>query len=555
MSQVLAIASVRFKSAMRRARGATGVINAIAAVATVVVGLLFSVMMAAAFGVLVWGWSDEPDRVRFVHLAAFYLCFALGLILPVLQGAMEQGLDVRPFRAFPISRARLYGITLAAAFLSTEHVLYYPALAAVAAATALSGASSPLAVAGASALLLVFFVSWGFAVNLTLAEITRGRRAKEIISVVVFLLLIAAAFSPQLVLDRGRGGGVEGLPYLPAVVRAVARASVGFPPQLAADAMHAARSGTGGGVAGRIAGLALWDAAGIGLGYWIFTRYYLGDRARGAKRARPGRGPERQRRRELWSFDHPWLAAIPIETRAVAAKELRYMLRSVTGRFVLLVVPLFVLVSGGVFADMVDRPVLGIDPERVLLYGMLLYSTVLSNNFLNNAYAWERDGVKSYFISPVPLQRVILGKNLGVWLFNAIVLGVALVCWTALMGFPGAVTAISAALLFAIALIVFTTSGNILSILFPVPRDMSSMMNTPSHTAVLFSLVSLAVGVSLGGLTLVGAGLLGIDGLVPLFLALTLAAVVALYALGLRVAARLLAERRDRLIRALRPQV
>jgi hypothetical protein len=301
-----------------------------------------------------------------------------------------------------------------------------------------------------------------------------------------------------------------------------------------------------------LAAIALWDALGIALGFWIFVRYHLADRVQSAK---PGRRPLRTGRRSRlpgFSFDSSWFARIPIETRAVASKELRYLFRSVNGRFVLLAVPILVIVIGAVIPDAVDGPVFGIDPERFLLFGMLLYSVFFSTNFLNNAYMWEADGIRIYFISPVALERVILGKNLGVWLFNTVVVGMALACWLVLMGVPSFGALVSGLLLFAIALVVFTTSGNLMSVLFPIGRDASSILNSPSQTAIFVSIVALMVGASFGGIGLAAAILLGVAHLLPLFLLVILAAVIGIYSYGLKLAARLLNDRKDRVMQALR---
>ena len=103
-----------------------------------------------------------------------------------------------------------------------------------------------------------------------------------------------------------------------------------------------------------------------------------------------------------------------------------------------------------------------------------------------------------------------------------------------------------------IVLITFTTSGNILSILFPIGRSVSSMMNSPSHTAIFLSILALGVGIGFVALGLSAAWLAGLETLLPLFLLVILGGVIGIYAWTLRLAARLLDERREHVIEALR---
>ena len=64
-------------------------------------------------------------------MICFYTFFFFGIVLPLLSGAMDESFDAAPFLIFPISRLRLFGITLAATLGSPHHLVYLPALIAV----------------------------------------------------------------------------------------------------------------------------------------------------------------------------------------------------------------------------------------------------------------------------------------------------------------------------------------------------------------------------------------------------------------------------------------
>ena len=236
----------------------------------------------------------------------------------------------------------------------------------------------------------------------------------------------------------------------------------------------------------------------------------------------------------------------------MAAKELLYLRRSVVGKFNVVLLPIFVIFVSFVFGGAGIGSILGLPADSLILFGLVVYTTLLSSNFANNAFAWEGEGVKAYFMSPTPPRQVLAGKNLGVWIYNVLALLLTLTTWSLLRGVPDILTLLTAILIYASALLFTTTVGNVISVLFPVRRDMSSMTNSPSQIAVLIAFASLAATVSLVGFFLLPAILLDRPALQPLLLLVLLGVLAWLYGITLRFAARLLEKRRERVIESLR---
>jgi hypothetical protein len=554
VSRVRAIVALRFKLAVRRARGPGGTARLVGAVLTGVFSVLFALALAVGLGIMLhlFGTGGDPVKIRLGFLIVFWVSFFFGIVLPLLRGALQQGLDASPFVVFPVSRPRLYGITLAACLGASDHALYYPTLVAV----AVTGVIVPgvNAVAGLTliALALLSLVIWGNALALFLVSVMRARRVREITGILVFLTLIAASFAPAL-LDDPDGG----LRQVPSEVRIVLHTAlrVGqlLPPTIAAEGLTALHSADGSQrVATSTLLLLLWDVAGILIGYFIFHRFHLGERssrpAGRARRLRPAAGTPTK----PTPFDRRPLSALPPQVRAVAAKDLHYLFRSVIGKFNLFLMPVFVLVVVFLVGRSIDHPVLGLDPQRLLLFGLLLYAVLFSNNFVNNAFAWEGDGVRSYFLCPASPRQVLVGKNLAVWLFNAILFIMVILIFSALTGFPGIAILASATFMYASALLIFTACGNIISVLLPVPRDMSAINNQPAQTAILLSLLVLVSTALLIGPLLSLPMLLGWPLVQPVLLAAFLAVSIGAYAWSLRPAARLLESRREQIMEALK---
>jgi hypothetical protein len=552
--RVRAIAALRLKLAVRRLQGPGGAAQLAAAILTTGLGVVFALGAGVGLGIMVhlFASSGDPDKLRTAFLIVFWVAFFFGIFLPLLRGTMNQGFDVSPFVVFPLSRPRLYAINLAATFGGTDHLLYYPTLLATAVAGVLAPgvpAAAGLALIG---LCLFFYVAWGHALALLLVSVMRARRIREIVGIVVLLLLIAASFVPAM-LDGSRPELTESLPEAKAALRVAARLGQVLPPTIAAEgltSLHAPRGGPRAALS--LLWLLLWDVAGVLIGYVIFDRHHL--REPGVRvTPRLGRRLPVARAGGGWlSFDGRPLAALPAGVRGVAAKDLHYMLRSVLGRFNLFMMPVFVIVIVFLLGRRVDEPVFGIDPQAVLLFGLLLYAVMFSNNFVNNAFAWEGDGVQSYFLCPVSSRAVLVGKNLAVWLYNVVLFGLVIIIFSALTGFPGIATVISATLMFASAVLLFTSCGNVISVMLPVPRDMSSLQNQPSQMAMLLSFLVLATIALLIGPLLSLPLLFGWPGLQPVLLAAFFAATIVVYTLTLRQASRLFENRREQIAETLK---
>jgi hypothetical protein len=554
VSRVLAIVALRFKLLARKVQGPGGTLNLVGAILGAVWGVVFALGMAVGLGVMVhlFAASGEPGKLRIGFLIVFYAAFFFGIILPMLRGAMDQGFDASPFVIFPVGRARLYGITLAASFGAPDHLLYYPTLLAVAIAGVLIPGVNAVVGLALIALCLLFFVAWGHALALFLVSVMRARRIREIAGILALMLVIGASFLPAL-MDSSVGGLKEAMPRLK-VALSVATWIGGFlPPSIAAEGLTALHE-TGGTARAATSALWLlvWDAAGLLIGYLIFDRFHLGERgvrvARKVERRDAGAAPLAG----LLTLDGRLFAALSPEVRAVAAKDLHYMFRSVIGRFNLFMMPIFVLIVVFLVGRALDEPVFGLDPERLLLFGLLLYAVLFSNNFVNNAFAWEGEGIQSYFLCPVPLRRVLLGKNLAVWLYNGLLFGLVIVVFSVVAGPPGPVTLLSAALMFASAMVIFTSFGNIISVMLPVPRDMSAIKNQPSQMAILLSILVLFGIALLIGPLLSLPMLFGWSIVHPVLLAALLVGAVGIYAVTSKKAARLFEARREQIVESLK---
>ena len=326
------------------------------------------------------------------------------------------------------------------------------------------------------------------------------------------------------------------------------------PPGLVAGAFSSLRGAAAEPLSLLLGGLVLWTLPAFAVGYFAFARLHEGDSGRTRKvaqaeekrAARPARGTSR-------IVETLFLRRLPPAVAAVAVKDWHYFLRSPIGKFLLVVMPTLMIVVGIGVGRELDAPFLGLEPANVSLFGYLLYVPLSMNVFVNNAFAWESRGVQSYFLSPVHLHRVLLGKNLALWSYAAIVAVLCFVAFSLAVGVPDLRVAIDALLLFVAAMLTFTLAGNLTSVAFPAARPVATMRNTLPGASLLVSLLTMLVIALQSGICLALPLVLGLPGLrTPLFAGLVLLLAVA-YAFGLRMAADWMDRRREMLVDRLRP--
>lgn len=145
---------------------------------------------------------------------------------------------------------------------------------------------------------------------------------------------------------------------------------------------------------------------------------------------------------------------------------------------------------------------------------------------------------------------MIVGKNLGVWLYNLILAVLCVVTFCVVAGPPSGLVFATGALAYVASLVSFTTAGNFVSPAFPVARDIAKISNSPSQTGVLVSFALLAVNLVLIGVPVLVTSMMGAEWAQPLVLVVLIAAEFGIYRLMLPAAARLVEERRESLVDA-----
>ncbi len=546
MDEALAIVWLRYKIAVNRLRGATGIADGVSG--TLATGLLglFALGFGAAFGAatILALETDNLPKLRMLFHVAFLLFFVIGAFFPVLRGLTERGFDFSRLLMFPLSHTRLYTLHLVSRGAASDHLFYYPALLAMGLASALAlGWSAPFGVAIVLGL-VICNVIWSQVIALALETCLSSRRLKEMFSIFVVLLIVGVSGLFHSLDHESVFFHLMDDPMSLAPVRVAAA----LPPAAAAESLYALHQEQPLSALWKLLTLFSWCVAGIAIGHFLFSISHLGGTGRVGKTTS---GPPRDGSTEdRFALDLGWLG-MPDEILATAGKDLRYLFHSLIGKFVSVLV-LFFSAAAALLISEPETTLYGAS-ESTFFFGLLLYPALLCNNFTNNSFAWESTGAQAYFLSPTPLSWVLAGKNLAILAYSAVLFVLCLATWTVLRH-PGVETgvAITGLLLFANTIFALTTTGNFVSILFPARRDISSLKAQMSPTGALLSFLCFSTVVCVASLTLALSTWLEMARWRPVFLGLLLILQMTIYPFVLPRAARLLRHRREELMETLR---
>ncbi len=518
-----------------------GLGETVAGVLVLLLGAVVAILGAVGAGLAVFSGlsGTTPEDARLVLGVAWAIIGMLALLIPVMIGEGRAELAPRRLLQFPVSRGDLFWTGLAGGALSGANLVWYPAMAATVLAALLTGPTPPLPLLAAAALATASILAAQQALLMGVQWIAANRRLRELATVVAILAVVLLGQLPAILNQAGGGAPPgDGLATHPLLTRVLLGLAASLPPALAArlaipgDVLH--------GLTGLL-GLLLWGGLGLGIAW----KLYLGGLERHAGGGRSSHPAHGGRQLAL----HRLLDAAPPDVAALAAKQFRYTLRSTSGRVALAMSP----VAGLILAFMqrnAPSSVLGLPIHDTVFLFLCLMAAINVSQLTANCFQWDGRGAGLYFVAPVAPRRILLGLNLGLWLFQALTTLGILASYVIVTGLPKGPILLSGLMLLLGAQTVAMVAGNVLSILAPSPRDMGTSRN---HLPLLSSLVMLGVTAA----TMAGFGLPTIfllrshPRLAPAAPFLLLLAAAALYRLMLPSLGRLLAAHREALLSAL----
>ncbi len=557
--QFRAVAYLRwclFRNGFRRKGGAGELVARIIVYPISAIFILFPV--AGAFAI---SYTVAKDHNFAYFVPIFTVIFFLQLLVSINISQPGLSFDPESLIRFPVSFTRFLTIRLFLGLLSASTIVGTCCL--LASAIAVSIAMPSLAIVAFLAALLLALANMLF-IRMVFAWVDRWlstRRARELFTILIFTFSIAFQY---LNVTFNNVGHHSSRAAQAAKFAAAARFYhyaqpffLALPPGLAgASIIHASR-GNQALAAADVLGVLLAAALCLGVFAWRMQREYRGENlSEAAARSSPAAlqpsatlRPPNVGNGLTVAETHSSLPSSPFASSssvilACLHKEWLYIRRNPT-QFYGLVAPLamvFILSgrlgslsrTGLVFPIAAAYSILGV---AVMAYNVL---------------GLDGSGVQFYFLAPVPLRSVMLGKNLFGFAINIVQVALLYIVLAFTSGVPGFWITLSTLAWLVGAVLLNTAIGNMRSISAPKKMDPARMSR--KQTSQLSALIALALTAVLGAL---GAGLIyiartiGLPWLpVPILLAFA-AGAFALYIAGLHRVDALALTHRETLVEEL----
>lgn len=544
MKELLAVLWVRRRLAVHSLAGLAGAVNIAAGVALAAAAAVGAIAIAAALGVIVHlaAASGDDEAIRSAWSITTYTVAFFALGVPVIVGAGRKVFDPARLLRFPLSRRLLYHLSLASDSVSRIHLAWYPALAAAAIvglpATAV-GTTGSVVVLGLFAMTLV---CWSHTLLLVIRRLMRHRRFREIATVTGLAAMISICFLPATI-DLGADDADLQIERLFSLPDGLVTVSSVLPPSVVAGGLVAARNGNHSLVAWAALQLAIWLAAGWAAGRLAFDKLLRGDSS-------PGGGSASGAVIRTRIADAIF-APLPTVIGTVAAKEMRYLLRSGVGKLSLLIMPFMTALPAILTGRHTEMLFAGVDLGGLVFTGVMLYAASLTGYLQVNVYAWDRTSLIATSSYPVRSSQVIFGKNLALWIFNLVLALEGVVVWNLVRGLLPLSVLTGGCLVFATTTVLLSLLGNLTSIAYPVPRPIEAVTSASSPVGTLVVIGCVLTGAANLLISGAAARTVGAPGLQPILALGFFVAVLILYRAFLGTAARTLDERREDVLRAL----
>jgi ABC-2 type transport system permease protein len=449
----------------------------------------------------------------------FWVVFFIWQAMPIALAAIQEQFDLGFVLRFPVSFSAFYALYLVFSLSDVSTIVGGLCSLGILIGVGLARPELVLWTAVAVAIFGVFNL---VLVRVILAWVDRWlaqRRTREIVSALILAFFLSLQLlNPALHQGRGRGGqsyqqmGRRFRPYLVPVI-AVER---WLPPGLAARELDEASRGSIEGAMEALGLLSLYlVAAGVLLGARVRADY------RGEELSEAPARKEETRRRSAWLLD----GSGPIA--AVIEKELRTVMRSM---------PLLYAMGAPLFMVLVFGSLLRSGGAHNASHGFVLalplcvgYALLGSSQMVYNNLGTDGHAIQLIFLSPTPIRKVMLAKNL----FHSVVfLVVALFAGglaTLRLGLPGPAMLVATVAWILFALPANLAAGNVFSIVMPHRMNLGRLKRQRASSAsALLSLLVQAALLGFGGAVFGIAILLGnIWIAVPVFGVLAAASILA----------------------------
>jgi ABC-2 type transport system permease protein len=537
--QFRAVASARWAATMHSVKTMRGKLELVSRILVIAFYSAFGLFFGIGAGVL--SYFAVINRQAELISGMVWFLFGFWQLYPILRAGYSNTFDASTLLRFPVTYRTYFSLRC-----------FYGALEPVALVGVFALIGITVGVTMASPALLpwcVLIAALIIALNILTTQLAltwverwlAKRRSREILGMLFFVFIIALQFIGPMTRSFENRGNRSKAPIriTRESIRTIVSAERMLPPGLAGYTLNKAQKQQYLRAALALAGLGAYGSALVLLLDLRLRKQYRGESF--------GETSVKQRMAADKSLRVGWnIPGSSAPLSAMVEKEARYLIRSGPMLLSFLMPLVVLLIFGGTGARQIPQQLTPMTFPLVAAYSLLILTNVVYNTF-----GADHAGVQFYFMSPLPLRRVLLAKNA---VHAAIFVAELALLWVAVKVLRATpelwVTAATvAAIPYALGLEL--SAGNLLSIYGPKKLEFQMMgrQRTP-QTSALLALVMHAFVIATSGLVFFAARRYGISFALPAFLLMG-ASGIALYAFILKKAEALAMQRRETLFEAL----
>jgi ABC-2 type transport system permease protein len=393
----------------------------------------------------------------------YWAIFLWWQVVPVLVAGFGVNFEFRSLLRFPLTLRAFYILGLGYGLADFAAVSSICWIISMLVATAVGRVQLLPVMALASLLFILVNVTLERLIGSWLEKILAKRRAREVLVGLFVLSMVSINFlSPafQRWGERGiRPGFVHLVPYVS-----------WLPGSLMGNSLAAASDGDSQGLAVTVAGLLVWLGATSGLLWLRYHAQYLGEEH--SETAAPS-AVKRGAHRQTSSSGVPGFLPPPVA--GVMRKEFHYLTRNGFSFISLILPPVMVMFFSmqfaGTHSQLKDH---GLAPQTFFPLAMAYLILILLSPAYNS-FAFEGQGIQSYFMAPVRMRDILVGKNLFLVCVVVVELTISLGILVWRIGFPGSPLFLSTIAAAAFAVVGQLTIANWSALSFPKKMEIGKM--------------------------------------------------------------------------------
>jgi ABC-2 type transport system permease protein len=428
------------------------------------------------------------DRAGWMSLL-YWAIFLWWQVVPILVAGFGANFEFRNLLRFPLSLRAFYILGFGYGFADFAAVSSICWIASMLVATAVGKIALLPMMLLVSALFILVNVTLERLIGSWLERIFANRRARELLVGLFVLAMVSMNFlNPALQRWGDRG-------TRPRIVHLVPYFSW-LPGSLAGDALAGATAGDSQAVFVPLAGLVVWLGATSGLLWVRYKAQYLGEEL--SESAAPS-AVKRGTRKQATSPRLPGFVSPPVA--GVMRKEFHYLTRNGFSFVTLILPPVMVVFFSMQFAGN-NSPLKehGLPPQT-FFPAVMAYLILILLSPAYNSFAFEGHGIQSYFMAPVRMRDILLGKNLFLVCVVIVELTISLGVLVWRIGFPGSPLFLSTIAAAAFAVMGQLTIANWSALSFPKKMEIGKLKGQRNSGVAVWT--AFGVQILLGGIATV----------------------------------------------------